>query len=99
MAMKKPCHPSEPILRDWFGGFDLIVEGAADHLQVSAGSRSEICQGQAPVTTEMAVGLLKAIGSTLRFWIHYRPTTPPGPSKCLTVQHHEVRASGVIISM
>ena len=67
--MKKPCHPSEPILRDWFGGFDLIVEGAADHLQVSAGSRSEICQGQAPVTTEMAVGLLKAIGSTLRFWI------------------------------
>ena len=69
MPLKNPCHPGELILHDWIGGLDLSVEAAAEHMQVSAESLEEICQGKAPVTTEMAVRLSKALGSTPRFWI------------------------------
>ena len=69
MPMKNPCHPGELILHDWIGGLDLSVEAAAEHMQVPAESLEDICQGKAPVTTEMAVRLSKALGSTPRFWI------------------------------
>ncbi len=69
MPMKNPCHPGELILYDWIGGLNLTVEAAAEHMQVSAQSLEDICQGKAPVTTEMAVRLSKALGSTPRFWI------------------------------
>lgn len=67
--MNNPCHPGELILHDWIGGLDLSVEAAAEHMQVSAQSLDAICRGEAPVTTEMAVRLSKALGSTPRFWI------------------------------
>ncbi len=69
MPMKNLCHPGELILHDWIGGLKLTVEAAAEHMQVSADSLEDICQGKAPVTTEMAVRLSKALGSTARFWI------------------------------
>ena len=69
MPMKNPCHPGELILHDWIGALDLTVEAAAEHMQVSAKSFEDICQGKAPVTTEMAVRLSKALGSSPRFWI------------------------------
>ncbi len=69
MAMKNPCHPGELILHDWIGGPVQNVAAAAEHMQVSAESLEDICQGKAPVTTEMAVRLSKALGSTPRFWI------------------------------
>lgn len=69
MPMKNPCHPGELIFHDWIGGLDLSVEAAAEHMRVSAESLEDICQGKAPVTTEMAVRLSKALGSTPRFWI------------------------------
>lgn len=67
--MKNPCHPGELILHDWIGGLDLSVEAAAEHMQVPTQSLDAICRGEAPVTTEMAVRLSKALGSTPRFWI------------------------------
>lgn len=69
MPMKDPCHPGELILHDWIDGLDLSVHAAAEHMQVSAESLEDICRGNAPVTTEMAVRLAKALGSTPRFWI------------------------------
>ena len=69
MPMQNPCHPGELILHDWIGGLELTVEAAAKHMQVPAQSLEDICQGNAPVTTEMAVRLSKALGSTPRFWI------------------------------
>ena len=69
MAMKNPCHPGELILHDWIGGLDLSVAAAAEHMKVPAQALEAICRGQAPVTTEMAVRLSKALGSTPRFWI------------------------------
>lgn len=67
--MKNPCHPGELILHDWIGGLDLSVEAAAEHMQVPAEVLDAICRGEASVTTEMAVRLSKALGSTPRFWI------------------------------
>ncbi len=69
MPMQNPCHPGELILHDWIDGLDLTVEAAAKHMQVSPQSLEDICHGNAPVTTEMAVRLSKALGSTPRFWI------------------------------
>ena len=69
MPMKNPCHPGELILHDWIGGLDLSVEAAAEHMQVPAQALEAICRCEAPVTTEMAVRLSKALGSTPRFWI------------------------------
>ena len=70
--MKNLCYPGELILHDWIGGLDLSVEAAAEHMQASAESLEDICQGNAPVTTEMAVRLSKALGSTPRFWIQHQ---------------------------
>ncbi len=69
MPMKNPCHPDELILHDRIGGLDLSVEAGAMHMQGSVESLEDICQSKAPVTTEMAVRLSKALGSTPRFWI------------------------------
>ena len=69
MPMKNPCHPGELILHDWIGGLELSVEAAAEHMQIPAQALQDVCQGSAPVTTEMAVRLSKALGSTPRFWI------------------------------
>ncbi len=69
MPMNNPCHPGELILHDWIGGLKLTVEAAAEHIQVSAQSLEDICQGNAPVRKEMAVRLSKAIGSAPPFWV------------------------------
>ena len=69
MPINNPCQPGELNLHDWIGGLNLTVEAAAEHMQPPAQSLEDICQGNAPVTTEMAVRLSKALGSTPRFWI------------------------------
>ena len=69
MVMHNPCHPGELIQHDWIGGLGLTVEAAAEHMQVPGQALQAICRGEAPVTTEMAVRLSKALGSTPRFWI------------------------------
>ena len=67
--MQNPCHPGELLLHDRISGFDLTVEAAAEHMQVSAQTLEDICQGNAPVMTEISVRLSKALGSRPRFWI------------------------------
>ncbi len=77
MPPKNPCHPGELILQDWIGGLDLSVAAAAEHMQVPAESLEDICWGKASVTTEVAVRLSKALGSTPRFWNQLQASTTP----------------------
>ena len=101
MPMKNLCHPGELILHDWIGGLNLTVEAAAEHMQVSAESLEDICQGKAPVTTEMAVRLSKALGSTPRV---LDPTTGqlrrlPGRANARPLQHQADRTGRLTMPM
>jgi antitoxin HigA-1 len=68
MAMKNPSHPGE-IIRDCLDGSKLNVTQAAAALGVTRTTVSRILNGKASVSSEMAIRLSKAFGSTPGFWL------------------------------
>ncbi len=68
MAMKKPVHPGR-IVRGAIEGLGVSVTDAAKALHVSRPTLSNLLNGKAGVSPEMAVRLSKAIGSTPGFWM------------------------------
>jgi addiction module HigA family antidote len=69
MPMKNPPHPGE-IVRDAIeNGLGLTVTAAAEGLGVSRKTLSQILNGRASITTEMAIRLEKGIGSTAGAWL------------------------------
>jgi addiction module HigA family antidote len=68
MAMKKPVHPGR-IVRGAIEELDVSVTDAARALRVARPTLSNLLNGKAGVSPEMAVRLAKAIGSTPGFWL------------------------------
>nr|WP_043650478.1 HigA family addiction module antitoxin [Chitinilyticum litopenaei] len=67
--MHKPPHPGE-ILRDlWLEPLGLSITRAAEKLQVSRKTLSEIVNGRAGISAEMAFRLELAFGKRAESWL------------------------------
>jgi addiction module HigA family antidote len=62
MAMKNPPHPGEIIREDVLGALGLSVTKAAEILGVRRATLSDVTNGKATVSAEMALRLEKAFG-------------------------------------
>jgi len=72
MLMHNPPHPGV-ILRDmWLLPLDLSITAAAARLKVSRKTLSEIVNGRAAVTPEMAVRLELAFGKSAESWLGHQ---------------------------
>jgi addiction module HigA family antidote len=69
MAMKNPPHPGEVVRDAIKNGLGLTVTAAAEGLGVSRKTLSQILNGRASITTEMAIRLEKGIGSSAAAWL------------------------------
>ncbi len=69
MAMKKPSHPGE-IIRDLcMAPLELTVTRAAQGLGVTRKTLSQLLNGRAGVSAEMAVRLSRAFGRSPESWL------------------------------
>ena len=69
MALHNPPHPGEHVRDDCLEPLNLTVTDAARALGVSRKTLSQILNGRAGISPEMAVRLSKAFGSTARHWL------------------------------
>jgi len=69
MAMKSPPHPGEVIREFCIGPLGLTVTAAADGLGVSRKTLSELLNGRAGISPEMAIRLSKGFGGTAESWL------------------------------
>ena len=68
MPMNDPPHPGLSIRRDCMEPLGLSVTDAAEHLGVSRKRLSDILNGHAGISPEMAVRLDKAFGGGAAAW-------------------------------
>jgi antitoxin HigA-1 len=69
MAMKTPPHPGEVIRELCIDPLALTVTAAADGLGVSRKTLSELLNGRAGISPEMAIRLAKGFGGTAESWL------------------------------
>lgn len=69
MAMKNPSHPGLLVKHECLEPLGLTVTAGAAILGVTRKTLSELVNGRAGVSPEMAVRLAKAFGSTARAWL------------------------------
>lgn len=69
MAMKNPPHPGKVVRVSCLEPLGLNVTEAARVLGVSRQALSNLVNGHARISTDMAVRLAKAFGSTTGTWI------------------------------
>lgn len=69
MPMKNPPHPGEVVRDAIENGLGLTVTAAAEGLGVSRKTLSQILNGRASISTEMAIRLEKGIGSSAAAWL------------------------------
>lgn len=67
--MHNPPHPGELVREDCLEPLGLSVTDAAQALGVSRKTLSQILNGRAGISADMAVRLSKAFGSTPRHWL------------------------------
>ncbi|MBL8511416.1 MAG: HigA family addiction module antidote protein [Betaproteobacteria bacterium] len=72
MGMHNPPHPGEILKEMWIKPLSLTVTRAAAELKVSRKTLSEILNGRAAVTTEMAVRLELAFGKSAESWLGHQ---------------------------
>ena len=70
MPMKHPPHPGLSIRHDCLEPLGLSVTDAAAHLGVSRKHLSDVLNGHAGISPEMAVRLDKAFGGGASAWYH-----------------------------
>jgi antitoxin HigA-1 len=68
MAMKKPPHPGLAVRHDCIEPLGLTVAEAAKQLGVSRKQLSDIVNGHAGISPEMAIRLDKAFGGGAETW-------------------------------
>lgn len=68
MTMKDPVHPGR-IVRGAIEDLDVSITAAAKALHVSRPALSNLINGNAGISPEMAVRLAKTVGSTPGFWM------------------------------
>lgn len=69
MAMKNPPHPGEIVSEECLKPLGLSVTEGAKRLGVGRQALSNLVNGKASVSMEMAYRLSKAFGSTPRAWL------------------------------
>jgi addiction module HigA family antidote len=69
MRMKTPPHPGELVREDCLMPLGLSVTAAAKWLGISRNTMSEIVNGRAGISAEMALRLEKAGWSTAEAWV------------------------------
>lgn len=69
MAMKDPPHPGEVVRELCLDPAGLTVTAAAEVLGVSRKALSELLNGHAGISPEMAVRLSKAFGGSTESWL------------------------------
>ncbi len=69
MPMKNPPHPGQVVRRAITEGLGLTVTAAARGLGVSRKQLTQIVNGHAGISPEMAIRLEKGIGSTAQAWL------------------------------
>ena len=69
MAMKKPVHPGAIVRQDCLKDLGLSVTEGAKRLGVGRQTLSNLVNGKASVSIEMAYRLSKAFGSTPETWL------------------------------
>ena len=69
MAMRNPPHPGGIVKRQCLEPLGLTVKRAAEGLGVTRQALSELLNGKTGISTEMAVRLAKAFGSTPETWL------------------------------
>ena len=69
MPMKNPPHPGEVIRELCIGPLELSVTEAAKGLGVSRKTLSQLLNGRAGISPEMAIRLAKAFGGSAESWL------------------------------
>lgn len=69
MAMQNPPHPGGVVRRQCLEPLGLSVTQAAKGLGVTRQALSELLNGKARISVEMAIRLSKAFGSTPETWL------------------------------
>ncbi len=69
MPMKNPPHPGRTILHDCIEPLGLTVTAGARVLGVTRPTLSNLVNGKAGISPEMAIRLEKAFGSTADTWL------------------------------
>ena len=69
MPMANPCHPGEIVKYECLEPLGLTVTEAANGLGVSRQALSNVINGRAGVSVDMAIRFSKAFGSTPETWL------------------------------
>ena len=69
MTMKNPCHPGEILKEVIQDGLGWTITDAADGLEVTRKTLSQIVNGRAGISPEMAIRLEAGVGSTAEHWL------------------------------
>ena len=69
MLMKTPPHPGRIVRQECIDALDLTVTAAAAGLGVTRKTLSELINGKAGISPEMAIRLSKAFGSSPEMWL------------------------------
>lgn len=72
MSMHNPPHPGELLRELWLVPLDLSITEAAAKLKVSRKTLSEIVNGRASISPEMAVRLELAFGKSAESWLGHQ---------------------------
>jgi addiction module HigA family antidote len=68
MTMKIPPHPGLSVRHDWLEPLGLTITEAAGRLGVSRKQLSDLVNGHAGISPEMAIRLDKAFGGSAETW-------------------------------
>jgi antitoxin HigA-1 len=96
MRMHNPPHPGEILRELWLEPMNLSITAAAAGLKVSRKTLSEIVNGRAAITAEMALRLELAFGKSATSWLGHQAAydlwqlREKAPS--LGIRHYEVAA-------
>ena len=69
MTMKNPQHPGTVVLQECIEPLGLTITNAAEALDVSRNTLSELVNGKRGISPEMAVRLSKVFGGTEEGWL------------------------------
>ena len=71
-TMFNPPHPGELLKDLWLEPLGMSITDAAKHLKVSRKTLSEIVNGKASISSEMAVRLELAFGKSAQSWLGHQ---------------------------
>ena len=97
MPMKNPPHPGKVMRVSCLEPLGLNITAAAKVLGVSRQALSNLVNGRARMSTEMAIRLAKAFGSTTETWIRLQAAYDIVQARAredeITVERYEPRSA------